>query len=371
MEKLEIDTKRLKSELLETKKYYEGNPNSDDIRNDYLNFRALANRYSTLTHESVLADATYDMMLFEYLKADYIKNSSRIFCSYLNRYIDFVNAFLIGYSYAVKKIGLINTKGKPLDKVYSLHEFKDILLDYYSSIGETEYKIAKKYLDEGRIQAGDKNDKVLGSFLGVIHEKYGYIFAGSDRLDSSLMSTLAHELGHAIDYEKYYFSSNKMKDSFTDLFSEVPSTYHEIGMLKFLKENSIDEIGARLLLQEIYNYILKMSKRIGKVASEVSRYGEINVKEDGTIKLHDGTDVNIRYDMKYSLSNYLVLFLLSKDRDKKETVKMMNEALSKRYESTIYDFLKNVNVQNNELMCANGITDDIIENNSVFKKKYM
>ena len=62
MEKIEIDTNRLKSELLKVKEYYEGNPNSDDIKNDYLNFRALANRYSTLTHESILGDVTYDVM---------------------------------------------------------------------------------------------------------------------------------------------------------------------------------------------------------------------------------------------------------------------------------------------------------------------
>ncbi len=371
MEKIEIDTNRLKSELLKVKEYYEGNPNSDDIKNDYLNFRALANRYSTLTHESILGDVTYDVMLFDFIKADYIHNSSRIFCSYLNRYIDFVNAFLIGYSYMTKKIGLINTKGKPLDKVYSLKEFKEILLDYYSSIGEFEYNVAKKYFQEGRIQAGNKNTEVLGSFLGLIHEKCGYIFTGSDKLDSSLLSTLAHELGHAIDYEKYYFPDNKMKDSFTDLFAEVPSTYHEIGILKFLKENDIDEIGARLLFQNIYNFILRMSKRISRVASDVSRYGEINVKDDGTLKLNDGTDINIRADMKYSISNYLALFLLDKDRDTKETVKIIDEALSKRYESTIYDFLKNVNVQSNDLMCAKGLESDIIENNNILKKKYM
>ena len=114
-----------------------------------------------------------------------------------------------------------------------------------------------------------------------------------------------------------------------------------------------------------------MSKRISRVASDVSRYGEINVKDDGTLKLNDGTDINIRADMKYSISNYLALFLLDKDRDTKETVKIIDEALSKRYESTIYDFLKNVNVQSNDLMCAKGLESDIIENNNILKKKYM
>lgn len=370
MEKLEIDTERLKSELLRVKKYYEGNPFNKDILNDYFTYKNLASILNDMTNEDILTNASYDYLKFLRMKIDDIRSSSLTFNDYLNEYVDFINLYLSAYFRVIEEIKFVNVKENLKEKEYSLRELKEIILDYYSKVGDFEYSVAKKYFQEGRIQMEHKEMKLFnGFFASIIYDKFGYIFLNGDKINSLLLSTLTHEIGHAIDYEKHYFQDIKYKDSYNDLVSEVPSTYYEIGIMKFLRENGIDEFGGSLLLQEFYMYIILYCKHINMLAVEKEKYGRLNINTTGKIILHDGSIINVVKDIKYMISDYLTLFLQSKDRDSKETVKMLHEVLSKRYECNLYDFLRLFQIEIDDFVCAKGIKNDIIDNNNILKKK--
>lgn len=371
MEKLEIDTERLKRELLEVKKYYEENPESRDVLNDYFTYKSLAGILNDMTGDDILVGASYDSMKFLRMKINDMRTSSLTFSDYLNEYVDFINSYLSAYFCMVKEVNLVKVKEQVSGRVYNLKEFKDILLDYYSKVGSFEYSVVKKYFEEGRIQMNHRDMKLFnGFFSGVIRDKFGYIFLNGDEINSLLLTTLTHELGHAIDHEKYYFQGCKTKDVFNDFMSEVASTYYELGIMKFLKENRIDEAGGSLLLHEFYRYIVLYCKRISMLLDEKEKYGWLNVSDTGKIILHDGEVMNIATDIKYMISDYLVLFLQSKDRDSKDTVKMLHEVLSKRYECSLYDILKLFQIEIDDFVCAKGIKNDIIDNNNILKKKF-
>ena len=62
--------------------------------------------------------------------------------------------------------------------------------------------------------------------------------------DSWSMSSIAHELGHAIDAETFKFPQQKTISIFPDLLLEVPSAAYELGMYDYLKKNKIDVVSA-------------------------------------------------------------------------------------------------------------------------------
>lgn len=371
MEKLEIDTKRLKDELLRVKKYFEDNPSNKDILNDYFTYKNLAIILNDMVNDDILNGSSYDSMKFLRMKINDMRTSSLTFSDYLNEYVDFINSYLSAYFRMVKEVNLVKVKEQVSGRVYNLKEFKDILLDYYSKVGSFEYSVAKKYFEEGRIQMNHKDMKLFnGFFSGVIRDKFGYIFLNGDKINSLLLSTLTHEIGHAIDHERYYFQGCKTKDCYNDFMSEVASTYYELGIMKFLKDNGIDEYGGSLLIHEFYRYIVLYCKCISMLKNEKEKYGKLNVNDTGKIILNDGKVMNIANDIKYMISDYLVLFLQNKERDSKDIVKMLHEVLSKRNECSLYDILRLFQIEIDDFVCAKGIKNDIIDNNNILKKKF-
>ena len=165
---------------------------------------------------------------------------------------------------------------------YSEADAKAILLDYFSQYGEKAYNIAKKMIDENRIQMGYQyeNSPSMAFHTGSVILQSGYICLQQDKYDTSTLSFLAHEIGHAIDKELFYYPQQKKIKIYDDPFNEVPSTFFELGMLSYLKEEGIDPNGALLLESFYINIMYARQYHILETLTEMEKTGRIEITEE-------------------------------------------------------------------------------------------
>ena len=137
---------------------------------------------------------------------------------------------------------IFNYSKKMDDKKYTDKEVKDLILSFYSLYGDSIYKIVKRYFDEERIQTGSRlcQNRSDATFYNSLLLKSGYIVVKEKENNINMLTSLAHELGHAVDFGMFYNPQQKKGKFYSDIYQETASSFFEYGFVKYLLDNRIE-----------------------------------------------------------------------------------------------------------------------------------
>jgi oligoendopeptidase F len=197
-----------------------------DMTGDAFNVRVLLEKYPYLKNKIIRDNNKGLTEFFEKFKKDE-RLFKILFANYYNSCID-----TDMFNYAKLTYG----------KKYTDKEVKELILGFYSLYGDAVYKIVNRYFDEGRIQTGSAicENRTDGTFYNSILLKSGYIVIKEEENNIKLLTSLAHELGHAVDYGMVYHPQQKKGKFYSDIYQEVSSSFFEYGFVKYLLENKIE-----------------------------------------------------------------------------------------------------------------------------------
>lgn len=162
----------------------------------------------------------------------------------------------------------------------------DILKSYLKSINKEE--ILNKMIEEKRIFEIKELEGYNGEAINIINNKHNYIFL--EKFDNTIFSltTLVHELGHIIDFEKQnniYGIKDINNLGLLSIYNEVISKKYEKDFLHYLIENNLYKKEAIDILIDLYwndydnmfsTYILSF---LPKKIIEKEKYRDLAKKE--------------------------------------------------------------------------------------------
>ncbi len=140
------------------------------------------------------------------------------------------------------------------EKKYSYEEVKDIVLKGLEPLGEEYLEAVKMGLRSGWIDVYETEGKRSGGYEWGTYTSHPYILMNFDSTLNSL-STLAHELGHALN-DYYVNASEPLIYSDYSLFTaEVASTCNEALLLRYLIDNAESKEEKIVLLEHYIRQI--------------------------------------------------------------------------------------------------------------------
>ena len=244
---------------------------------------------------------------------------------------------------------------------YSEKDAKEILLNYFSQYGEKAYQVAKRMIDENRIQMGYqyKNSPSMAFHTGSVLLQSGYICLHQDKYDTATLSFLAHEIGHAIDKELFYYPQQKKIKIYDDPFNEVPSTFFELGMLSYLKEEGIDPNGALVLESFYMNIMYGRQYHILETLTEMEKTGRIEITEE------------FREWILYGIGYYISLALNEESRkNPREYFKYFTDMICSRNECNFEQLIEVAGLDTETFFNGDFIKKRINDEKMQLKKRY-
>jgi len=250
---------------------------------------------------------------------------------------------------------------------YSEKDFKDLILGYFSTYGNDIYKIAKKYFDENRINFGSNIDRDYGGFfMSIPFIGSGYIVIGSDNYDSKIAAFAIHEIGHAIDLEKYLFNQMKKVSIFEDYLIEVPSTAYELGFYDYLKKNKIDIDGSMILnnmrVCNTYYWLSVLQDILAR---------DVNILCCNNYLTEDGMIYSSRDSALYGLAYYISMHLnLINNSNKEEFLKVLNNVTTMRKEMPLEGIIELTGFSIDDFVSGKYIASKIENDFLELKRRY-
>lgn len=139
---------------------------------------------------------------------------------------------------------------KEVPKKYTIEEAKQVLFSSLKVLGETYLTDLKKAFDERWIDFCPNEGKRGGAYCTNCYNVHPYVLVN---FDGSLnnVSTLAHELGHAMHY--YYAMTNQEYQdySYSIFVAEVASQVNQILFSKYLIEHTRDVEEKKYLIDDL------------------------------------------------------------------------------------------------------------------------
>jgi len=196
------------------------------------------------------------------------------------------------------------------NKKYSFKEARDLVLKIVEPLGSNYQKDLSKAFTEGWIDSCNNKGKRGGAYCTACYDVHPYVLLSFEGMLNDV-STLAHELGHAMHY--YYACKNqKYQDYGYSIFvAEVASQVNEILLCRYLLDNSetnseklkiIDDllqkfkstIFRQTMFAEFELFIHEYTEKGGVLTSEIlcNKYYELN-------ELYFGKNVIIDDYIKY------------------------------------------------------------------------
>ena len=124
-----------------------------------------------------------------------------------------------------------------MTKTWTIDQQKQIVLDAMSPLGEKYQAVLKEAYDSRWIDFLPKENKRSGGYMLGVFGAHPYVLLNNNQTYSSL-STLAHELGHAM----HTYLSNKnqpfSKHSYATFIAEIASTVNEVLLNKYMQKNA-------------------------------------------------------------------------------------------------------------------------------------
>jgi oligoendopeptidase F len=163
---------------------------------------------------------------------------------------------------------------------YSVDEAKDLLMKSLRPLGETYLNDLNRAFEERWIDFCSNDGKRNGAYCTACYNVHPYVLLS---FDGSLnnVSTLAHELGHAMHYH-YAIKNQKYQDYGYSIFvAEVASQVNQILLSKYLISKSSDKEEKKYLIDDLIRdfkatiYRQTMFAEFEKLIHEKEASGEI------------------------------------------------------------------------------------------------
>lgn len=136
------------------------------------------------------------------------------------------------------------------DKKYSFDEGQELVLKSLKPLGTDYINILKKAFDERWIDVYPTKNKRMGGYCTACYLTHPYVFLNFDgRFDE--VSTIAHELGHAMHY--YYAIENNLYQnySYTIFVAEVASQVNELLLSYYMLDNASNKEEKLYIVDEL------------------------------------------------------------------------------------------------------------------------
>lgn len=342
---MEIDTVEVLEDIVKIKKHIMRNQKSfHGVFHNIIDYQMMNDLFTDLTGYTFTDDGTifkedeyHDFM---------IKKNTKIlrdYYWYVMGQKEFLDTCAKNYLSYLNEINACEIKFFNNQNTFSEEEAKEILLDYYSNFDEQTYRIVKNMFDESRISVKRSQYNTGGVYYGSTLLEKSYLCVFKDRINTLYLSYLAHELGHAVEREKFLFPQKKKLDFKDSIGLEIPSSFYEMCFLDYLIKNNIAVsdtiINRNLSLQNQASYLNGLSKffDISDNNVNIGKDGEIyRLREDGTLVKYD-----LQKSTMYGIGMYLShVFCEEYKQDKNTFIKDFNTFLCNRKE---LDFEENLN----------------------------
>ena len=200
--------------------------------------------------------------------------------------------------------------GAKVTTKYSFEEAKDLVLKAVKPLGDTYLKDITKSFTDGWIDSCNNEGKRGGAYCTASYNAHPYVLLNYEGLLNDV-STLAHELGHAMHYYYACKYQSFLDYGYSIFVAEVASQVNELLLCRYLLDNSsskseklkiIDDllqkfkstIFRQTMFAEFELYIHEFAENGGILTSEnmCDKYLELN-------KLYFGPGVIIDDEIKY------------------------------------------------------------------------
>jgi len=143
-------------------------------------------------------------------------------------------------------------ENKPLDTILKLNEeeAKEVILNALSPLGKTYIEDLTRAFEDRWIDYCPNEGKRNGAYCTAVYNVHPYVLTNFDGTLTSV-STLAHELGHAMHYH-YAIANRTYQDyNYTIFVAEVASQVNQILLSKYLIENTRDIEEKKYLIDDL------------------------------------------------------------------------------------------------------------------------
>ena len=215
--------------------------------------------------------------------------------------------------------------------------------------------------DEERIQMGYqyKNSPSFAFHTGSVLLEKGYVCMHQDKFDTTTLSFFAHEMGHVIDKEIFYYPQQKKIKIYDDPFNEIPSSFFDWGMLDYLIENKIDEKGATTYKAFQMNQIFVRAFYLTKMLMEPDLYIEDEISED------------FRQLFLYGTGYYTSMAMNELSRQNpKEYFRYYTNLICSRKECDFVSLIENGGIDNERFISGEILQDKIESETIKLKRRY-
>ncbi len=203
---------------------------------------------------------------------------------------------------------------KESDKKYSFEEAKDLVLKAVSPLGKTYVEDISEAFTKHWIDSCNNEGKRGGAYCTACYSVHPYVLMSFEGLLNDV-STLAHELGHAMHY--YYACKNQSYEDYgySIFVAEVASQVNEILLSRYLLDNCNDKrekikiiddllqkykstIYRQTMFAEFELFLHNYVEKGGILTNEVmsNKYYELNKLYYGEDVTFDDIDENIKYE---------------------------------------------------------------------------
>lgn len=136
------------------------------------------------------------------------------------------------------------------EKEYSFEEAKELVLNALSILGDDYTKVLNEAFDNNWIDVFPTKNKRSGGYCTAVYNSHPYVFLNFDNRYGEV-STIAHELGHAM-HSYYSIKNNNYVDySYSIFVAEVASQVNEIILSDYMIKNSKDKQEKLFVLDEL------------------------------------------------------------------------------------------------------------------------
>lgn len=136
------------------------------------------------------------------------------------------------------------------EKEYSFEEAKELVLNALSILGDDYTKVLNKAFDNNWIDVFPTKNKRSGGYCTAVYNSHPYVFLNFDNRYGEV-STVAHELGHAMHYYYSIKNNNYVDYSYSIFVAEVASQVNEIILSDYMIKNSKNKQEKLFVLDEL------------------------------------------------------------------------------------------------------------------------
>jgi oligoendopeptidase F len=189
------------------------------------------------------------------------------------------------YKLKVKLLGLEklgyherNLSYGEIDKKYSYKESVELVSGVLGNLDEEFRSIFSKLLENGQVDVYPKKGKQGGAFCThnlLVHPTF-ILLNHTDKFSD--VTTLAHEMGHAINNELMRKEQNSLNFGTPTSTAEVASTFFEDFVLDELEEGADDEMRLSILMERLNDSISSITRQVSCYLFEQDIHREFREK---------------------------------------------------------------------------------------------